>query len=73
MAHDWDTDDIEGALRPLVENTLRVVPRWMQRMKHFYVQHHPSGEVNTVTGARRTSPVTTTSRTSSSRSSSTRR
>src|SRR3954465_10315321 len=33
MARDWDTDDVEGALRPLVENALALVPRWMQRLK----------------------------------------
>jgi len=53
MARDWDTDDIEGALRPLVENALTLVPQWMQRLKRFYVQHLPSNEANTVHGARR--------------------
>ena len=53
MARDWDTEDIEGALRPLVENALVLVPRWMQRMKRFYVQHLPTNEANTVVGAQR--------------------
>jgi cyclopropane-fatty-acyl-phospholipid synthase len=53
MARDWDTDDIEGALRPLVENALNLVPQWMQRLKRFYVQHLPSNEANTVRGAQR--------------------
>jgi cyclopropane-fatty-acyl-phospholipid synthase len=53
MARDWDTDDIEGALRPLVENALGLVPAWMQRWKRLYVQHLPSNEANTVRGARR--------------------
>lgn len=53
MARDWDTDDIEGALRPLVENALTLVPQWMQRLKRFYVQHLPSNETNTVSGAQR--------------------
>jgi len=53
MARDWDTDDIEAALRPLVENALELVPRWMQRLKRFYVQHLPSSEANTVRGAQR--------------------
>ncbi len=53
MARDWDTDDIEAALRPLVDNALNLVPPWMQRLKRFYVQHLPSSEANTVRGARR--------------------
>ncbi len=53
MARDWDTEDIEGALRPLVENALVLVPQWMQRLKRFYVQHLPTSEANTVRGAQR--------------------
>ncbi len=53
MASDWDTDDIEAALRPLVENVMNLVPQWMQRLKRFYVQHLPLSETNTVGGAQR--------------------
>jgi len=52
MAGDWDADDPAAVLTPFAARMNRLVPAWMQRLRHFYVQHQPSAERNTKAGAR---------------------
>jgi len=53
MAGDWDADDPAAVLTPFARRLTVLVPRWMQRLRRFYVQHQPSRERNTLVGARR--------------------
>ncbi len=73
MAGDWDADDPAAVLTPFAARMDKLVPAWMQRLRHFYVRHQPSSERNTKAGARTNIRGTTTCRTSCSRCSSTRR
>jgi cyclopropane-fatty-acyl-phospholipid synthase len=52
MAGDWDADDPAAVLTPFAARMDRLVPAWMQRLRHHYVRHQPSSERNTRTGAR---------------------
>jgi len=52
MAGDWDADDPAAVLTPFAARMDKLVPAWMQRLRHFYVRHQPSSERNTKTGAR---------------------
>jgi cyclopropane-fatty-acyl-phospholipid synthase len=52
MAGDWDADDPAAVLTPFAARMDRLVPAWMQRLRHYYVRHQPMGERNTRTGAR---------------------
>jgi cyclopropane-fatty-acyl-phospholipid synthase len=52
MAGDWDADDPAAVLTPFAARMDRLVPAWMQRLRHYYVRHQPTGERNTPTGAR---------------------
>ena len=52
MAGDWDADDPAAVLTPFAARMDRLVPAWMQRLRHFYVRHQPRGERNTRSGAR---------------------
>ena len=52
MAGDWDADDPAAVLTPFAARMDRLVPVWMQRLRHYYVRHQPKGERNTRTGAR---------------------
>jgi len=53
MAGDWDADDPAAVLAPFAARMSTLVPAWMQRLRHFYVAHQPSRELNTTLGARR--------------------
>jgi cyclopropane-fatty-acyl-phospholipid synthase len=53
MAGDWDADDPAAVLAPFAARMSTLVPTWMQRLRHFYVQHQPAREQNTKVGARR--------------------
>jgi cyclopropane-fatty-acyl-phospholipid synthase len=53
MAGEWDADDPAAVLQPLAARMATLVPAWMQRLRHFYVQRVPAQHENTVTGARR--------------------
>jgi cyclopropane-fatty-acyl-phospholipid synthase len=53
MADDWDADDPAAVLVPFARRLTVLVPQWMQRLRHSYVQHQPDRERNTPTGARR--------------------
>jgi cyclopropane-fatty-acyl-phospholipid synthase len=39
-------------LEPFAERLTKLVPAWMQRLRHLYVRHQPSVEENTLAGAR---------------------
>jgi cyclopropane-fatty-acyl-phospholipid synthase len=52
MAGDWDADDPAAVLTPFAARMDRLVPAWMQRLRHYYVRHQPKHERNTRTGAR---------------------
>jgi cyclopropane-fatty-acyl-phospholipid synthase len=52
MVGDWDADDLAAMLGPFAERLTKLVPAWMQRMRHLYVRHQPSVEENTPAGAR---------------------
>jgi cyclopropane-fatty-acyl-phospholipid synthase len=52
MAGDWDADDPAAVLTPFAARMDKLVPAWMQRLRHFYVRHQPKSERNTKTGAR---------------------
>jgi cyclopropane-fatty-acyl-phospholipid synthase len=53
MAGDWDADDPAAVLTPFAARLTTLVPAWMQRLRHYYVQHQPATQRNTKTGARR--------------------
>ena len=52
MAGDWDADDPAAVLTPFAARMDKLVPAWMQRLRHFYVRHQPRAERNTKSGAR---------------------
>jgi len=52
MAGDWDADDPAAVLTPFAARMDKLVPAWMQRLRHFYVRHQPRSERNTKAGAR---------------------
>ena len=52
MSGDWDADDPAAVLTPFAARMDRLVPAWMQRLRHYYVRHQPKHERNTRTGAR---------------------
>jgi len=52
MAGDWDADDPAAVLTPFAARMDKLVPAWMQRLRHFYVRHQPHTERNTKAGAR---------------------
>ena len=52
MVGDWDADDLAAMLEPFAERLTKLVPAWMQRLRHLYVRHQPSVEENTLAGAR---------------------
>jgi cyclopropane-fatty-acyl-phospholipid synthase len=52
MAGDWDADEPAAVLTPFAARMDRLVPAWMQRLRHCYVRHQPRSERNTRTGAR---------------------
>jgi cyclopropane-fatty-acyl-phospholipid synthase len=52
MAGDWDADDPAAVLTPFAARMDKLVPAWMQRLRHFYVRHQPHAERNTKRGAR---------------------
>jgi cyclopropane-fatty-acyl-phospholipid synthase len=52
MAGDWDADDPAAVLTPFAARMDKLVPAWMQRLRHYYVRHQPHSERNTKTGAR---------------------
>lgn len=52
MAGDWDADDPAAVLVPFAARMDRLVPAWMQRLRHYYVRHQPRTERNTRAGAR---------------------
>ncbi len=52
MAGDWDAEEPAAVLTPFAARMDRLVPAWMQRLRHYYVRHQPRGERNTRTGAR---------------------
>ncbi len=52
MAGDWDADDPAAVLTPFAARMDKLVPAWMQRLRHFYVRHQPHAERNTKSGAR---------------------
>ena len=41
MAGDWDADDPAAVLTPFAARMDKLVPAWMQRLRHFYVRHQP--------------------------------
>jgi len=53
MAGEWDADDPAAVLEPLAARLATLVPAWMQRLRHLYVQRVPAQHENTVAGARR--------------------
>ncbi len=53
MAGDWDAEDPAAVLAPFAARMSTLVPAWMQRLRHFYVQHQPAREQNTKSGAER--------------------
>jgi cyclopropane-fatty-acyl-phospholipid synthase len=52
MAGDWDADDPAAVLTPFAARMDKLVPAWMQRLRHLYVRHQPVTERNTKAGAR---------------------
>jgi cyclopropane-fatty-acyl-phospholipid synthase len=52
MAGDWDADDPAAVLTPFAARMDKLVPAWMQRLRHYYVRHQPKTERNTRRGAR---------------------
>jgi cyclopropane-fatty-acyl-phospholipid synthase len=52
MAGDWDADDPAAVLTPFAARMDKLVPAWMQRLRHYYVRHQPTHERNTPHGAR---------------------
>jgi cyclopropane-fatty-acyl-phospholipid synthase len=52
MAGDWDADDPAAVLVPFAARMDKLVPAWMQRLRHYYVRHQPKTERNTRHGAR---------------------
>ena len=52
MAGDWDADDPAAVLTPFAARMDKLVPAWMQRLRHYYVRHQPKTERNTRIGAR---------------------
>jgi cyclopropane-fatty-acyl-phospholipid synthase len=52
MAGDWDADDPAALLTPFAARMDKLVPAWMQRLRHYYVRHQPKAERNTRSGAR---------------------
>src|SRR5262245_38062510 len=39
MAGDWDADDPAAVLTPFAARMDKLVPAWMQRLRHYYVRH----------------------------------
>jgi cyclopropane-fatty-acyl-phospholipid synthase len=52
MAGVWDADDPAAVLTPFAARMDKLVPAWMQRLRHHYVRHQPTHERNTRRGAR---------------------
>jgi cyclopropane-fatty-acyl-phospholipid synthase len=53
MAGDWEADDLVGVISAFATKVDSLVPRWLQRMRRYYVSKPPQDQRNTVEGAAR--------------------
>ncbi|MGW2007391.1 class I SAM-dependent methyltransferase [Streptomyces nigrescens] len=52
MAGEWEADDLVGALTVLASHLTSLVPRPLQRLRGTWARRRPSGQRNTLEGAR---------------------